>query len=262
MVSRSIIAIFAICMQVFASGFMQPLPSAVTKSHIVAMASSSSTEKKPPSSGFKNFGRFVKTLSFYDVLKPKLPFGRKPSGLGKTLKPNEIIWSMSQDTGVEWGPLDDVVMGGVSQSDLDIGSKFDGKWTGYLTDANNGGFVGIRTKKFDPPLDISQCRGIVLKVRGEGQKLKCICRDDDQWNGIAWTTSFDTTKNRTVSIKIPFGKLVPTKFARTVTGIAPFNSKTVYGVQLSYSKFEYDGGLNKSFREGPFEIVLEEVRTF
>ena len=47
---------------------------------------------------------------------------------------------------ITWGPLDDVVMGGASRSDLQPGEQFKGIWKGEISTANNGGFAGIRTK--------------------------------------------------------------------------------------------------------------------
>lgn len=133
---------------------------------------------------------------------------------------------------------------------------------GYVTSENNGGFVGIRTKPFAPPLDMAACRGVTLKLKGDGKRLKCILRDSAEWNGIAWSYSFDTKNGQFSSIKIPFTKLTPTKFAKTVSGLGAFNSQTVNAIQLTLSKFEYDGGLNKSFKDGPFNIEIDEIRTF
>jgi hypothetical protein len=60
------------------------------------------------------FGRFLKTAAYYDALLPKIPFfssTKKRDSL--VLKPGEVIWNRTgaHSTTVEWGPLDDVVMG-------------------------------------------------------------------------------------------------------------------------------------------------------
>ena len=34
---------------------------------------------------------------------------------------------------------------------------------------------------------------------------------------------------------------------------------TTTGLQLTLSKFEYDGGLNPSFREGPFRLEVDAI---
>ena len=208
-------------------------------------------------------GRFLRTAGFFNAFKvPILSDLISPVRTDTVqVRTGDTLWS-KDDTKVEWGPLDDVVMGGVSKSDLAVGQKFNGKWTGFVTSANNGGFAGIRSKLFEPKLDASSCRGIVLKLKGDGNRYKFIGRDDVEWNGIAWSTSFDTVKNKFIEVKIPFTKLRPTRFARTVTGIPPFNSKFFTGMQLSLSKFEYDGDLNPKFTEGYFELELESIKLF
>ena len=212
------------------------------------------------------FGRFFNTVKFYDALTPKIPFisdlfKRASKSDSKLLKPNDLVWSStSQD--LEWGPLDDVVMGGVSKSNLTPGEKFTGQWTGFVTSANNGGFAGIRTKLMKPALDVSGCRGLILRIQGDGNRYKLILRDDEEWNGVAWSLSFDTTADKVTEVRIPFASLIPTRFARTVALTAPFNLKSLTAVQLTLSKFEYDGGLNPKFKEGPFSLNLESIRTF
>ena len=209
------------------------------------------------------FFRFLKTATFYGAFKPKLPFIREPTPAGSVaVKPGAILWNAPDlNPELEWGPLDDVVMGGASKSDLAPGGKFDGVWSGLVTTANNGGFAGIRTKLFSPFKDASSCRGVILKVKGDGKRFKFIARDDTEWNGIAWSTSFDTTAGKTIDVKIPWSKLIPTRFARTVQ-TAPFDTKKMTGIQLSLSKFEYDGGLNPKFSEGPFRLEVEQISFF
>lgn len=212
------------------------------------------------------FGRFVKTLSFFNQLNPLAGVVKgirknvKPS---EVLKPNSVIWSSDSNIrGLEWAPLDDVVMGGASESTIDIGTQFAGIWKGFVTTENNGGFAGIRTKLMSPPLDCSACRGVVLKVKGDGQRYKFIARDDEDWNGVAWSLSFDTRNDKWIEVKIPFTQLKPTKFARTVILPDGYNSKSMSAIQLTLSKFEYDGDLNPSFKEGSFLLELDSVKTF
>lgn len=240
--------------------FKGPLSSLRLGSNVVLMATGDvKAEKKP-----WEFFRFLKTASFYGAFKPKLPFfPEAPPKESVSVKPNDLIYSITENQNaiVEWGPLDDVVMGGASKTDLLPGEKFNGIWSGFITTANNGGFAGIRTKLFSPFKDASLCRGLVLKVKGDGQRFKFIARDDTEWNGIAWSTSFDTTAGKEIEVKIPWSKLIPTRFARTVV-MGPFDTKKLTGIQLSLSKFEYDGGLNPNFREGPFRLELQEISFF
>jgi hypothetical protein len=229
--------------------------AARSKPDIVEKKDSKSKEKRP-----WELGRFLKTLAFYDVLLPN-PFTLlKPKTLKSKISKGFVFWSPEEKL-LKFGPLDDVVMGGASKSTIDESEKFNGEWKGFTTSANNGGFAGIRGKKFDPPLDASQCSGIELECIGDGQRYKFIARCDSDWNGVAWSSSFDTVKGKTITVRFPFSKLRPTRYARTLTNLS-FDPSNLTAIQLSLSKFEYDGGLNPSFREGPFTFTIKKIRTY
>lgn len=115
---------------------------------------------------------------------------------------------------------------------------------------------------FEPKVDASNCRGICIRLKGDGNRYKFIARDDIEWNGTAWSSSFDTVPNKYIDVKIPFTKLKGTRFSRTLTGINPFNSASLYGIQLTLSKFEYDGNLNPKFTEGFFNVDVESIKFF
>ena len=211
--------------------------------------------------------------------------------LYRTLFLGETLWSPSSPTVnfFKFAPLDDVVMGGASSSTIDNNT---GMWTGTVTDANNGGFVGIRSIPFqnDLSFDLSDCEGIELRLRlGEGRRFKFVVRDSKEFNGICWTTAFDVLENggggglagiaylfngkgegvgrkdggniKSTVIRIPFGTQIPTIFANTVSG-KTFDVRNVVGFQLAYSKFEFDGQLNKSFSRGNFALQILELRTY
>jgi hypothetical protein len=149
-------------------------------------------------------------------------------------------------------------MGGASSSTVDNDT---GTWTGTVTDANNGGFVGIRSTPFQNglSLDMSGCQGVELRLRkGDGQRFKFIVRDSTDFNGVCWTTEFDA---RGTIIRIPFSNQIPTIFANTVSGKS-FDDENVVGFQITYSKFEYNGKLNQNFRLGKFVLQLLELKSY
>lgn len=233
-----------------------------SSTHILAAKDSTGPSSKPTVKPWE-FGRFLKTLNFYDVLKPKFSFFPFRDKRNDSLKLNKDfqLWSPTNRDLMQWGPLDDVVMGGRSKSDLQFGDTFDGTWTGVTTAEGGGGFTGIRTKLLDPPLDLSESVGFELVVKGDGQRYKFIARWDEDWNGLAWSYSFDTIKDKTIKVRIPFSQLRATKYAKTVPGVY-FDRSTLRALQLSLSKFEYDGGLNPKWREGPFKLKVESIKTF
>jgi len=208
-----------------------------------------------------DFGRFINTAATFNSPADALARAFGGSTSPKQFARGQMVWSPEVTNGFEFAALDDVVMGGCSQSTVRV--KTDGlQWSGETTTANNGGFTGVRTKTLVQPLDISACKGITLRVKADGFRYKCILRDSSEWNGVAWTASFDTPANgRPYEVKLPFKFFVPTMFAKTIRTEA-LKTDAIVAFQLSLSKFEYDGGLNPTFQEGPFALTLLDISTF
>ncbi|KAG4195817.1 hypothetical protein ERO13_A06G133700v2 [Gossypium hirsutum] len=169
---------------------------------------------------------------------------------------------------LDWGALDDVVMGGVSESTFQIdrtggeGGKPTGLFKGIVSTANNGGFTSIRTKNFSSPVDLSAYDGFELRLKGDGCRYKLIVRTSTDWDTVGYTASFDTIGGQWQSIRLPFSSLRPVFRARTVSDALPFNPSNVVSFQLMFSKFEYDGKLNPTFVEGPFELPLSTIKAY
>lgn len=169
---------------------------------------------------------------------------------------------------IVWGALDDVVMGGVSESTFQIlptGSESSGPtglFKGTVSTSNNGGFTSIRTKNFTVPEDLSAYDGVELRVNGDGRRYKLIIRTSYEWDTVGYTASFNTTKGGWQSVKVPFSSLKPVFRARTVTDAPPFDASNITSLQLMFSKFEYDGILNPTFTEGPFELPFSSIRAY
>jgi len=135
-------------------------------------------------------------------------------------------------------------MGGVSSSTF---NNRNGVWNGYVTDRNSGGFIGIRTTPSNRPLDMSLCTGVEFTLKNVGgRKLKAVIRDSTEFNGVCWTDiitsssksigSFLAKSNSNeVKIRVPFNRLVPTIFAKTVPD-QQLKKDNVVGFQLVYSK--------------------------
>jgi len=232
--------------------------------------------------------RFVTQSSKFFSL-PSISFSDKSSII---ISPGDILWSAfssndnesNSDQLFTFAPLDDVVMGGVSSSGFDSQT---GIWKGTVSEANSGGFVGIRSTpfKFDG-FNMEECNGIEVVVGGlKGKGLKIVLRDSKDFNGICWSTFFsdqekakgskfdvssllsifdkskdDMMKEETV-IRIALDELIPTIFARTLPDEI-LNRQTIQGFQFAYSKFLFDKDLNPYFELGEFEFSLKEIRAY
>ncbi|MGF1481562.1 MAG: CIA30 family protein [Cyanophyceae cyanobacterium] len=159
-----------------------------------------------------------------------------------------------------WGAVDDVVMGGVSESGI---YQTDGcaAFSGTVSTENNGGFASVRTRNFQSPLDLSVYQGVELQVRGDGKRYKFILRCEDKWDGVGYSYSFDTTKNSWIKIQVPFADLIPVFRAKTVAE-ARLNPQHICSMQLMLSKFEYDGDLNPRFEPGAFRLEVATIKAY
>lgn len=45
----------------------------------------------------------------------------------------------------------------------------------------------VRTKNFEPSLDLGAYGGLALRVKGDGLRYKCTIRTDTNWDGIGYT---------------------------------------------------------------------------
>jgi uncharacterized protein YbjT (DUF2867 family) len=160
-----------------------------------------------------------------------------------------------------WGAIDDVVMGGVSESNIKLAGDR-AIFGGNVSTANNGGFASVRTRNFNPPLDWSGYAGIELRVRGDGKRYKFIIRNEDKWDGIGYSYSFDSVENSWITIRIPFADLIPVFRAKTAESAGAFATNKVYSMQLMLSKFEYDGALNPKFSPGLFSLEIESIKAY
>ncbi|MBV6623383.1 MAG: CIA30 family protein [Rivularia sp. (in: Bacteria)] len=181
------------------------------------------------------------------------------------LPSNERILFDFSNSSVEiknvWGAVDDVVMGGVSQSNIRLSSDT-AVFSGNVSTENSGGFASVRTKNFDPSFNLSGYKGIEIRVKGDGKRYKFILRTETNWDGIGYCYSFDTQTDAWINVKIPFTDLIPVFRAKTVRDAPTIDVNKICSFQLMLSKFEYDGGLNPNFSAGNFALEVETIKAY
>jgi len=159
-----------------------------------------------------------------------------------------------------WGAVDDVVMGGVSESGIRLADGY-ALFSGNVSTDNSGGFASVRTRNFEPSFNLSNYRGIELRVKGDGQRYKLFLRTEAKWDGVGYAYSFDTIADEWMTIQVPFQELVPIFRAKTVND-APLDTTQICSLQLMLSKFEYDKALNPRFRSGLFSLQVESISAY
>ena len=152
-------------------------------------------------------------------------------------------------------------MGGVSESNIQLVENT-ALFAGNVSTANSGGFASVRTKNLAPPFDLSDYEGVHLRVRGDGKRYKFLLRTEPQWDGTAYSYSFDTVANTWIDVRIPFADLVAVFRAKTVPDSPAITASKICSFQIMLSKFEYDGGLNPNFSPGGFALQVESIKAY
>ena len=214
---------------------------------------------------FPDVGRLWQTVTYFEAL-PVVTCIQRTFGLNPppaTVMPQgELLMDLTQPAPVAlWGALDDVVMGGMSRSNL-VPDPAGARFEGMVTTENNGGFASIRTRNLQPPLNLADATGLALRVRGDGKRYKLLLRDSSSWDTLAYGAEFDTQPATWITVKIPFANLVPVFRAKTVPTAPPINLRQVVSLQIMLSKFAYDGQLNPTFQPGDFRLQISSISTY
>ena len=167
----------------------------------------------------------------------------------------------SDDLKETWGAVDDVVMGGVSESSIRLVENT-ALFSGNVSTANSGGFASVRTKNFETPLNLAGYAGIELRVKGDGKRYKFFIRTDPKWDGVAYSHSFDTEPHSWITVRIPFDTLIPVFRAKTMDFAERIDPSKISSFQLMLSKFEYDKELNPKFEPGGFALQVESLKAY
>jgi monofunctional biosynthetic peptidoglycan transglycosylase len=113
-----------------------------------------------------------------------------------------------------WYTLDDNVMGGVSNSTVEITDTGILSFSGNMSLENNGGFSSVRSEWY--PINLTNADGVLLRVLGDGKLYRLRIRSESTGNSIAYNANFETTPENWNLVYIPFSSMVPTYFGNIV----------------------------------------------
>jgi hypothetical protein len=103
---------------------------------------------------------------------------------------------------LRWRVINDDVMGGLSQSRIELSPAATALFSGQLALENNGGFASIRRRADN--YNLNGCTGVVLKVKGDGRTYQFRVKTDEQYDGIAYRTLFATDTHQWQTFTLPF----------------------------------------------------------
>ncbi|HSG42833.1 MAG TPA: CIA30 family protein [Anaerolineales bacterium] len=146
-----------------------------------------------------------------------------------------------------WYTVDDVVMGGVSSSRVEIVEPNTLFFSGNMSLENNGGFSSVRSDW--NIVDLSGYDGVLLRVLGDGKIYRLRIRTEETGGDISYNGAFETTSDKWIQVYVPFAKMVPT-YRGIVMDVG----------QLDVSSIGSFGFMLSDKQEGDFKLQVDWIR--
>ena len=165
-----------------------------------------------------------------------------------TVEPLTVVDFASPEAGRLWRIVNDGVMGGLSQSRMDVTAERTGVFQGTVSLENNGGFASVRMEPTD--FGLAGRKGFSLRIKGDGRSYQLRLRTDRRFDSVAYASSFDTVEGEWITVKADFRDCSPTFRGRTVPD-AP---------ALEPGRIRQIGFLIGDKQEGPFRLEIDSIK--
>ncbi|KAJ9520895.1 hypothetical protein QJQ45_014109 [Haematococcus lacustris] len=168
----------------------------------------------------------------------------------------------AQLAGLRWQALDDVVMGGVSSSQVTYDAQQQALvFAGHVSSARNGGFASCRSAPWEGWQGLRGCSALCLQMLGDGRTYKIDLKMDDGYDGVQYQHDFTTTSlGKWQEVRLPFSGFIPSFRGQAVRGQPPLEPGRVRQLGLKVSKFRAEGGVAGDFVAGDFRLAVRFIR--
>lgn len=159
---------------------------------------------------------------------------------------NPVLFDFSKESSLSnWFIINDGVMGGLSEGALELTSEGHGKFTGTVSQANNGGFTSIRCNL--PPTAIAPNTKICMRIKGDGKNYQFRVRNQPMAYQ-SYIHDFSTT-GEWQTIEFPIAQMYPER----------------HGRRLNIPNFDHEKICEFTFliankRNEEFELLIDNVK--
>jgi len=153
-------------------------------------------------------------------------------------------------TCLNWMNVDDVVMGGVSDSAMQLTSDGTAVFAGNLSLENSGGFASVRTVLAQR--NYADFDGFRIRAKGDGKRYSFRARNDERFDGVVYKSDFETVPGEWMEIDLPFAGFVPSFRGRTLNDAPPLDNANIVQIGLLIS--------NK--QEGAFRLEIVQIEAY
>lgn len=156
----------------------------------------------------------------------------------------------SAKTSGQWNIVNDGVMGGVSQSKINLNKNGTATFSGNLSPDNNGGFASIRSK-IETKLD-DNFQGVFVKLRGDGNIYSLRFRTSSRFDGFSYEAKVQTEEGEWKEFKVPFKDFKPTFRGYSLNDKAPLAAENIKQIAIMISDKQW----------GEFTLDLDWIKLY
>lgn len=162
--------------------------------------------------------------------------------------PTVYLDTFTPEPALDWRPVNDVVMGGVSSSSFTLEQPGTAAFTGEVSLENNGGFASVRAPLPQPPGEAM--RGLRIRVRGDGQTYHLRIRCSGRYRRVAYRVSFPTVTQNWEEHWFTWADFRPTFRGRTLSDVP----------QPTPGRLREIGFIIADKQAGPFRLMIDYIR--
>jgi NADH dehydrogenase [ubiquinone] 1 alpha subcomplex assembly factor 1 len=146
-----------------------------------------------------------------------------------------------------WSPINDGVMGGISQSQLRYSPAEHAVFTGHVSFENNGGFASVRCQPGDHGR--KDVAAYLLDVCGDGKRYKLNLRTDNSFDGVNYQVQFQPPAGIWTTCRLASADFLPSWRGKPVPDAPPLDTLRVRQIGLMVADRQ----------EGPFVLAVRSI---
>jgi NADH dehydrogenase [ubiquinone] 1 alpha subcomplex assembly factor 1 len=147
-----------------------------------------------------------------------------------------------------WQPVNDGVMGGVSDGRFKITDQGTMEFFGTLSLENNGGFASVRSRRSN--LGLKPDDTLLIRLRGDGREYLINLYVPSLQIAYSYRAAIPTKAGEWIEVKIPIKDCYATSFGQKVPNAGPVDASKVNSIGFMLSD-------NKA---GPFKLEIAWVK--
>ncbi len=147
-----------------------------------------------------------------------------------------------------WQPINDVVMGGCSNSQAELLESGGMRFSGHVSLENNGGFASLRSAT--GAYNLADKETLLLRLQGDGKSYKLNLRSTMNIDGVVYQLAFTTAKDRAIELPLPLSDFRPYHHGWPRPEAGPLDRSQICSFGLLISQHQ----------AGPFALTLYQIK--